>query len=52
MDMRMVLQFLIPGVQRAEEADLRPEVSLAASHRQQGLGAGPKQQSVDLALIL
>jgi hypothetical protein len=42
MDMRMVLQFLIPGVQHAEEADLRPEVSVVASHRQQRLGAGSK----------
>jgi hypothetical protein len=52
MDMRMMLQFLIPRMQHAEEADVCPKVSLVASHCQQRLGAGPKQQSVDLALIL
>ena len=50
--MRVLQQFLIPRMQHAEEADVRPEVSLVASHRQQRLGAGPKQQSVDLALVL
>ena len=52
MHMRMVQEFLIPGVQHAEEADLRAEVSLVASHREQRLGAGAKQQTVDLALVL
>jgi hypothetical protein len=32
-------------MQHAEEADLRPEVSLVTSHRQQRLGAGAKQQA-------
>jgi hypothetical protein len=41
--MRMMLQFLIPRMEHAEEADVRPEVSLVASHCQQRLGAGPKQ---------
>ena len=51
-DMVMMLQFLIPGMQHDKEADVRPKVSVVASHRQQRLGAGPKQQSVDLALVL
>jgi hypothetical protein len=51
MDMRMMQQFLIPGVQHAEEAEFRPEVSFVASYRQQRLGAGLKQQAVDLALV-
>ena len=42
MDMRVMQQFLIPGVQHAEEADLRPEVSRVARDRQQRLGAGPE----------
>jgi hypothetical protein len=48
----MVQQFLIPGMEHAEEAAVRSEVPLVASHCQQCLGAGPKQQSVDLALVL
>ena len=34
MDVRMVQQFLIPGVQHAKEANLRAEVFLVASHGQ------------------
>jgi hypothetical protein len=52
MDMRMVQQFLIPGVQHAEEADLGAEMSRVARYRQQCLGAGPKQQPVHLAFVL
>ena len=52
MNMRMMLQVLIPGMQHAEEADVCAEVPLVASYRQQRLGAGPKQQTVDLALVL
>jgi len=51
-DMRMVQQFLIPGVQHAEEADLGAEMSRVARYRQQCLGAGPKQQPVHLAFVL
>src|SRR5215831_13352459 len=48
----MVQQLLIPTMQHAEKADLRPEVSPITSHRQQRLSASPKQQTVDLALVL
>ena len=39
-------------MEHAEKADVRPEVSLVASHCQQRLGTGPDQQAVDLALVL
>ncbi len=42
-DMGMMLQSLIPGMEHAEEADLGTEVTGIASDLQQGLGAGVKQ---------
>lgn len=50
--MRVLQQFLIPGVQDAKEADFRPEVSFVPSYRQQCFGAGSKQQTIDCALVL
>ena len=42
-DMGMMLQSLIPGMEHAEEADLGTEVTWIASDLQQGLSAGVKQ---------
>ena len=46
-DMRMMLQSLVPGMEHAEEADLCTEVTGIASDLQQGCSAGVKQQVVD-----
>src|SRR5208282_5147651 len=51
-DMRMKLEFLIPGVKHAEEADLGPEMGWIARYLLQGFGAGPEQQTVDDLLVL
>jgi len=48
----MVLQALIPGVEHAEEADLRAEVPRIASDLDQGLGCGMKQQVIDQPFVL
>ena len=42
-DMGMMLQSLIPGMEHAEEADLRAKVTRIAGDLQQGFGAGVKQ---------
>ena len=52
MDMRMMLQLLIPGVEDAEETDLGAQVPRMASDFQQGLGAGAEQQIVENLLVL
>jgi hypothetical protein len=51
-DMRMMLQSLIPGMEHAEEADLGAEVSRITSHFQQGCGTGVEQQAIDQPLVL
>ena len=43
----MKLEFLVPGMQHAEEADLGSEMGGIARDFQQGFGAGPEQQTVD-----
>jgi len=50
--MGMKLEFLVPGMQHAEETDLGSERGGVTSHFQQGLGAGPKQQTIDNLLVL
>ena len=52
MDMRVMLELLIPGVQHAEETDLGAQMSGIASHFEQGCGAGAEQQVVDGLLVL
>ena len=52
MDMGMKLEFLVPGMEHAEEADLGSEMGGVASHFEQRFGAGPKQQTVDGFLVL
>ena len=51
-DMGMMLQSLIPGMEHAEESDLGSKVAGIASDLQQGLSAGVKQQVVDQPFIL
>ena len=50
--MRVLLQFLIPGVEHAEEADLGAQMAGIARDFQQGFGAGAEQQIVDNLLVL
>src|SRR6266702_540950 len=42
--MRVKVQTLIPGVQDAEEADIRPRMTWVAGHFEQRLRTGMKQQ--------
>jgi len=51
-DMGMMLQSLVPGMEHAEEADLRAEVTRITSDLQQSCSTGVKQQFVDQPLIL
>jgi len=46
-DMGMELEFLVPGMKHAEEADVSTEMGGVARDFQQGFGAGPEQQTVD-----
>ena len=52
MDMRMMLQLLVPGVKDTEEADLGAQMPGMASDFEQGLGAGAEQQIVENLLVL
>jgi len=51
-DVGMMLEPLVPGMEHAEEADLRAEVAGIASDLQQGRGTGLEEQVVDDALVL
>jgi len=51
-DMGMMLQALVPGMEHAEEADLGAEVPGIASDLEQGCGAGVEQQVINQALVL
>src|SRR5450432_2664343 len=51
-DMGMMLQSLVPGMEHAEEADLGSQVPGIAGDLQQSCGAGMKQQIVDQPFIL
>jgi hypothetical protein len=51
-NMRMMLQPLVPGMEHAEEADLCAEVARMASDLEQRCGTGMKKQVVDDALVL
>src|SRR5215469_13440562 len=48
----MKLEFLVPGVQYAEEADLGTEMPWVASYLEESFGAGTKQQTIDEFLVL
>jgi len=51
-DMGMNLEFLVPGMQHAEEADLSPEMCGVPRHLQKRFGTGPQQQTIDDLFIL
>src|ERR1019366_217172 len=52
MNVRMMLEFLVPGVQDAEESDLGAEMFRIVGDLGQRLGAGPEKQGIDLAFVL
>ena len=52
MDMRVKFELLIPGVQHAEEADLRTEMLGIASDFEKRFRTGAKQKIVDHLLVL
>ena len=51
-DMGVVLQPLVPGMEHAEEADLGAEMPRIACDLQQRGGTGAEQQAIDQALVL
>src|SRR5439155_9707994 len=52
MNMRMNFEFLAPGMQHAEEANLCAEVSRIASHFGKGFGTGAEKGIVEDLLVL
>lgn len=48
----MMLQLLVPGVQDTEEADLGTEMLGVRGNFDQGLGAATEQQTIDQFLVL
>jgi len=52
MDMRMMLQLLVPGVEDTEEADLGAQMPGMARDFEQGLGTGAEQQIVKNLFVL
>src|SRR5665213_152753 len=51
-NVRMMLQSLVPGMEHAEEADLRAKVSRIACDLKQSGGTGSEQQAVNQPLVL
>src|SRR6266536_5058976 len=51
-DMGMMLQSLVPGMEHAEEADLGSKVAWIAGDLQQSCSTGVKQQVIDQPFIL
>ena len=51
-DMGMMLQSLVPGMEHAEEANLSSKVPGIAGDLQQSCSTGLKQQVVDQTLVL
>src|SRR5258707_10514577 len=52
MNVRMNFEFLAPGMQHAEEANLCAGVSRMASHFEKGFGTGAEQEIVEDLLVL
>src|SRR5258708_6280635 len=52
MNVRMNFEFLAPGMQHAEEANLCAEVSRMASDFEKGFGTGAEQEIVEDLLVL
>ena len=50
--MRVLLKILSPGVEHAQEADLRAKMLGIGGNLQQGCGAGTEQEVVDDFLVL
>ena len=50
--MRVLLEFLIPGVKDAEESDLRAEVLGIAGSFEQRRGTAAEEQVIEQALVL
>src|SRR5882724_3420630 len=51
-DMRMMLQSLVPGMDHAEEANLGSKVPGIAGDLEQSCSTGMKQQVIDQTLVL
>jgi hypothetical protein len=51
-DVGMMLELLVPGMEHAEEADLRAEVAGTTGDLKQGRGTGLEEQVIDHALVL
>jgi hypothetical protein len=52
MDMGVVLELLVPGVQQAEETDLSAEMSGSASDFEQSFRTGPEQKTIEDCAVL
>ena len=52
MHVRVMFEFLIPGVEHAEEADLGAEMSGIASDFEESCGTGLQQEMVQEFLVL
>ncbi len=52
MNVRMNFEFLAPGMQHAEEANLCAEVSRIARHFEKGFRTGTEQKTVEDLLVL
>ena len=52
MNVRMNVELLTPGVQHAEEANLRAEVSRIACHFEKSFRTGTEQETVEDLLVL
>jgi hypothetical protein len=52
MGMRVMFEFLIPGVEHAKEADLGAEMLGIASDFEEGFGTGLQQEMVQDFLVL
>ena len=52
MNVRVMLEFLVPGVEHTEEADLRAEMLRIASDFEEGGSTGLQQEMVQDFLVL
>ena len=52
MNMRMDVEFLTPGVQHAEEADLRAKTFRVACHFEKSFCTGAEQEIIEDFLVL
>ena len=52
MYVQMMLEFLVPGMKHAKEAEVSTEMGAVASHFEKSFCAGPEQQPIDDFLVL